>query len=74
MGADIDERDDGLIITGPTPLTGATVNAEGDHRLAMTFGIAGLIASGETIIDGADSVDVSYPGFWDRLRNISEHD
>jgi 3-phosphoshikimate 1-carboxyvinyltransferase len=74
MGADIHELDDGLIINGPTPLTGATVNAEGDHRLAMTFGIAGLIASGETIIDGADSVDVSYPGFWDRLRTISEHD
>ena len=40
----------------------------------MTFGIAGLIASGDTIVDGADSVDISYPGFWDQLHRLSDHD
>ena len=75
MGADIHELDDGLIIHGPTPLTGATVNSHDDHRLAMTFGVASLIARGETIVDGAHAVDISYPEFWDQLHRLStEHD
>lgn len=74
MGADIHELDDGLIINGPIPLAGATVSAEDDHRLAMTFGIASLIARGDTIVDGADSVDISYPGFWDQLHRLADHD
>ena len=71
LGADIHELDDGLIINGPTPLTGGAVNAGGDHRLAMTFGVASLITRRDTIIDGVGAVDVSYPGFWDQLHRLS---
>jgi 3-phosphoshikimate 1-carboxyvinyltransferase len=70
FGALIDEAPDGMIIHGGAPLHGAVVESSGDHRLAMTLAIAGLLADGETAIEGADSVEVSYPSFWadvDRL-------
>ena len=50
MGAQIEEREDGFVIAGPTPLRGARVHAHNDHRLAMSLAIAALIARGETII------------------------
>ncbi len=71
LGADIEPTQDGMIINGPTPLTGNTVSCEMDHRIAMMAAIAGLIAKGETIITDGQWVDVSYPGFFhviDRLR------
>jgi 3-phosphoshikimate 1-carboxyvinyltransferase len=43
------------------------VDAQGDHRIAMALAVAGLLADGRTEIDGADSVDISYPGFFDQL-------
>ncbi|MDP3630150.1 MAG: 3-phosphoshikimate 1-carboxyvinyltransferase [Actinomycetota bacterium] len=55
--------EDTLTITGGRPLTGASLDSLGDHRLAMAFAVAGLVASGETVIDGFEAVDVSYPGF-----------
>lgn len=55
--------EDTLAITGGHPLTGASLDSLGDHRLAMAFAVAGLVANGETIIDRFESVDVSYPGF-----------
>lgn len=63
MGGKIEELEDGLIIEGPTLLRGAKVRSYGDHRIAMTLFIAGLIAGGETDIDEFDCVDVSYPDF-----------
>jgi 3-phosphoshikimate 1-carboxyvinyltransferase len=63
MGANISARDDGWVITGPTPLHGATIDAALDHRIAMTFAVAGLLADGETIIDGAQAVATSFPSF-----------
>ena len=63
MGADIETHPDGMTISGPTPLQGATINAAGDHRLAMAFAVAGLVAEGETVIEGAESVATSYPDF-----------
>ncbi len=64
MGAHVETLDDGMIIRGPTPLVGGTIDAEGDHRIAMAAAIAGLAAtSGETIIHGADSIATSYPDF-----------
>lgn len=71
MGAHIEELPDGFVIEGTGRLRGATVDSRGDHRLAMAFAIAGLLAEGETEIDGAECVAVSYPRFWediDRLR------
>ncbi|MBL0058888.1 MAG: 3-phosphoshikimate 1-carboxyvinyltransferase [Elusimicrobia bacterium] len=70
MGAQIEELTDGLRITGPTPLRGAVLDSAGDHRLAMTFAIAGLIARGETQIADADCVDISFPTFWRDLESL----
>lgn len=71
MGARIDELPDGFVIEGTGRLRGARVDSHGDHRLAMAFAVAGLLAEGDTEIEGAECVAVSYPGFWediDRLR------
>ncbi len=70
MGAKVREKDDGLIITGPTPLKGAIINSYGDHRIAMAFSIAALIADGETTVENAECVDVSFPTFYDMLEAI----
>ena len=71
MGVDVDELPDGMIIRGGKRLRGTSVNSYGDHRLAMAFAVAGLVAQGETTIDGAEGVDVSYPAFWQELERIS---
>ena len=63
MGAQVTEMTDGLEIHGPTALHGARVASFGDHRVAMAFAIAGLFAEGETIVQNADCIRESYPGF-----------
>jgi 3-phosphoshikimate 1-carboxyvinyltransferase len=63
MGAQVTETNDGLQIRGPAPLRGARVASFGDHRIAMAFAIAGLFAEGETIVQDADCIRESYPGF-----------
>jgi 3-phosphoshikimate 1-carboxyvinyltransferase len=63
MGAQIDERPDGFVVRGPTQLRGARVDSHGDHRLAMTLAVAGLIANGQTVIDGSACVSKSFPDF-----------
>jgi 3-phosphoshikimate 1-carboxyvinyltransferase len=70
MGASIDERPDGFVLEGPTRLRGASVSSFGDHRLAMSLAVAGLVARGETIIDGADCVDVSWPDFFQSMQHL----
>jgi 3-phosphoshikimate 1-carboxyvinyltransferase len=70
MGANIEELPDGMRVTGPTPLTGAEVESLSDHRLAMTFAMAGLIARGETRILNADCVDISFPTFWTEFEKL----
>ena len=71
MGADIDELDDGLVLQGPARLRGAEIDAAHDHRIAMSFGIAGLVADGETEVEGAEWADISYPGFFAMLGRAS---
>jgi 3-phosphoshikimate 1-carboxyvinyltransferase len=63
LGARIEPLPDGFRVYGPTPLHGATVSSHGDHRLAMALAVAGLIAEGETVIQGSACIDDSYPGF-----------
>jgi 3-phosphoshikimate 1-carboxyvinyltransferase len=63
MGAQVTEMSDGLQIHGPAPLHGARVASFGDHRIAMAFAIAGLFAEGETVVQDADCIRESYPGF-----------
>jgi 3-phosphoshikimate 1-carboxyvinyltransferase len=63
MGAQVAEMADGIEIHGPATLHGARVASFGDHRIAMAFAIAGLFADGETIVQDADCIRESYPGF-----------
>ena len=63
MGACVEATDDGMIITGPTELRATSIAAHGDHRIAMAFAVAGLLAVGETVITGAESILTSYPNF-----------
>lgn len=73
LGARIETLPDGMIIHGPCKLTGAAVDSHNDHRLAMALAIAGLIASGTTVIQNAEAVDISYPSFWHDLNIITLH-
>jgi 3-phosphoshikimate 1-carboxyvinyltransferase len=70
LGAKITELPDGLVIEGTGSLLGGACDSHSDHRLAMTLGIAGLVARQEVVISDADVVDVSYPGFWDDLDSL----
>jgi len=71
MGADIQERDDGLIIHGPTPLTGTKIETFNDHRIAMAFSIAGLITLGQIQLDNPDCASISYPEFYSELEKVT---
>src|SRR5213595_1543087 len=71
MGAQITEMNDGLEIHGPALLHGARVPSFGDHRIAMAFAIAGLFADGETIVQDADCIRKSYPGFESVLEEFT---
>jgi 3-phosphoshikimate 1-carboxyvinyltransferase len=71
MGAIVDERPDGVSIHGQASLRGATVDSHGDHRIAMALAVAGLVASGPTTIEDADSVAVSYPDFFTHLQELT---
>ena len=64
MGADITGTEDGMVINGGRPLHGAVLESHLDHRIAMSFAVAGIAAQGETEILQADCVDISYPGFY----------
>lgn len=63
LGATIEEAPDGLVITGPTRLSGGRVDAHGDHRMAMAFAVAALVASDPVKVVGWESTEISYPGF-----------
>ncbi len=70
LGAKITADGDDIVVDGPTELCGATVDSLDDHRLALTFAIAGLVATNRTTIRGADSVAISYPTFFADLERI----
>jgi 3-phosphoshikimate 1-carboxyvinyltransferase len=70
LGANVQVDGNDITITGPTPLRGAITDARLDHRLAMTFAVAALIARGETSIVGASSASISYPAFFVDLEGV----
>lgn len=72
MGVDIQATEDGMIIQGGKQLHGAVIDSKLDHRIAMSFAIAALQAEGETEILGSECVNISYPGFYRDLQNISQ--
>lgn len=73
MGVEVKEFDDGLAVEGPVRLQGATIESGGDHRIAMGFTVAALIAEGESEIKDAGCVGVSFPEFFDLLETVTEH-
>ena len=72
MGANIKELDDGFIIKGPTPLKATKIKTYGDHRIAMTFAIAGLISKEEIELDNPDCVSISFPKFYQELERLKK--
>ena len=72
MGADITPTDDGMIIHGGKPLHGAEIDSYLDHRVAMSFAIAGLLCDGPLSIKGGDCVKISYPEFYEDLYRLGE--
>ena len=71
MGAEVQEFPDGFDIEGGRRLHGAVIDARMDHRIAMAFAVAGLVAEGETVIQGAGWVSTSYPAFWSELSRVT---
>ena len=71
MGATVEAEEDGMTIVGPTPLQGIQIDARGDHRIAMAFAVAGLVAQGSTVIEGAESIATSFPGFERELWRLA---
>ncbi len=70
MGVEVEEFEDGMEIQGGNPLQGATMDSHGDHRIAMSFLIAGLCAKGETTLLRCENINTSYPGFAEHLHSF----
>jgi 3-phosphoshikimate 1-carboxyvinyltransferase len=72
MGAECEEREDGLRIAGQQKLHGVEIDSGGDHRIAMAFTVAALGAEGESTINGAESARISFPEFFEMLEGVVE--
>ncbi len=70
LGAQIEAREDGFVVKGPTRLHGAPVDSHGDHRLGMALAVAGLVADGETVIENAERIADSFPGFVSIMQGL----
>jgi 3-phosphoshikimate 1-carboxyvinyltransferase len=70
FGVACEELPDGMIVTGGAALHGAEIESRGDHRIAMSAALLGMLADGETTIDGAEAVDTSFPGFVALMRSL----
>ncbi|MCH7783022.1 3-phosphoshikimate 1-carboxyvinyltransferase [candidate division KSB1 bacterium] len=76
MGANVEENPDGLTIFGNGALHGSEFDSFGDHRIAMAFAVAACALKEESVIEGSDWADISFPGFYDllnRIRGISQN-
>ena len=71
LGGNLTELPQGMVIKGVQKLSGAAVDSHGDHRLAMTLAVAASVADGETVINNAGVVDISYPVFWQDMERLS---
>jgi len=74
MGAELEEHPDGLAVVGGQRLRGADIETLGDHRIAMAFTVAGLVADGQTRVHRAECADVSFPGFYEALAGLRRPD
>lgn len=73
LGADITATDDGMIINGPTKLTGAALKTYGDHRIGMMDAVASLVTAGPIELDDAGCIAVSYPNFFEDLEKLTSY-
>jgi 3-phosphoshikimate 1-carboxyvinyltransferase len=71
VGGNAEATEDGFVVTGPTPLTGGTVESRGDHRIALAFAVAGLIASDVVRVMGWTATSTSFPEFLDLLDSAT---
>ena len=71
LGADIEAREDGMVIRGTGRLSGEVCQSHGDHRLAMSMAICGLLADGDVQVQGSGDAAVSYPHFWEDLEILA---
>ena len=72
LGGQVEETEDGLVIHGKAQLTGGTVDAAGDHRIAMAAAVASGACAGPVTVTGAQAVEKSYPTFWQELRKLGK--
>lgn len=72
MGVQITGTEDGMIIEGGRPMHGTVIDSHLDHRIAMSFSIASLLADGETTIKGSEVINVSYPSFYQDLKTLQQ--
>ncbi|WP_037985953.1 3-phosphoshikimate 1-carboxyvinyltransferase [Thalassobacillus devorans] len=72
FGAEVEEKEDGLIIHGKTSLKGTVADSYMDHRIGMMISIASLVAEGETVLTNGQCIDISYPGFFDHLESLKK--
>jgi 3-phosphoshikimate 1-carboxyvinyltransferase len=71
MGVEVEEFADGLSVFGPTKLRGGLIDSHSDHRIAMAFSVAALLAEGETQIAGSECVAISFPEFYELLDSLA---
>ncbi len=71
MGVEVEVYDDGFAFEGVPTLKGTHLDSYGDHRIAMAFAIAALVAQGETTIERSHYASISFPTFWEVLENVS---
>ena len=72
MGAEVEEFPDGLHVAGQQKLRGAEIETHNDHRIAMAFSVAGLVAQGTTVIRDSGCVDISFPNFFPTLEEVRD--
>ena len=70
LGAQVEELDDGMIIAGGSELKGGECQSYGDHRMAMSLAVAGLISRSGVTIHDVDCINTSFPGFWKMLSSL----
>ena len=72
LGGDVEETEDGLIIRGKETLAGGTIDAQGDHRVAMLAAVASVVCEDPVVITGAQAINKSYPSFWRELQELGK--
>jgi 3-phosphoshikimate 1-carboxyvinyltransferase len=70
LGAEVEAREDGMIINGVESLSGGKVTSHGDHRIAMSLAVASNRATADVVITDTDCTETSFPGFWELMQTI----